>query len=44
MIHMMEIEAQVAAAGATIRILDMNVDTGTAQGRLTFGLFSAISQ
>lgn len=44
MIHMMEIEAQVAAAGATIRILDMNVDTGTPQGRLTFGLFSAISQ
>jgi len=44
MIHMMEIEAQVAASGATIRILDMNVDTATPQGRLTFGLFSAISQ
>lgn len=44
MIHMMEIEAAVAAAGASIRILDMNVDTATPQGRLTFNLFSSIAQ
>lgn len=44
MIHMLEIEATVAAAGATIRILDMNVDTSTASGRLTFNLFGSIAQ
>jgi len=44
MIHMLEIEAMVAAAGATIRILDMNVDTSTASGRLTFNLFGSIAQ
>lgn len=44
MIHMMEIEAAVAAAGATIKILDMSVDTSTPQGRLTFNLFSSIAQ
>lgn len=44
MVHMMEIEAAVAAAGASIRILDMNVDTSTPQGRLTFNLFGSIAQ
>lgn len=44
MIHMIEIEAAVAAAGASIQILDMNVDTSTPQGRLTFNLFSSIAQ
>jgi DNA invertase Pin-like site-specific DNA recombinase len=44
MIHMIEIEASVAAAGATIRILDMNVDTSTSNGRLTFNLFASIAQ
>ena len=44
MVHMIEIEAAVAAAGASIRILDMNVDTSTAQGRLTFNLFGSIAQ
>lgn len=44
MIHMIEIEATVAAAGASIRILDMAVDTNTPQGRLTFNLFSSIAQ
>jgi DNA invertase Pin-like site-specific DNA recombinase len=44
MMHMMQIEAQIADAGVTMRILDMNVDTSTPQGRLTFGLFSAIAQ
>jgi DNA invertase Pin-like site-specific DNA recombinase len=44
MIHMIEIEAAVSAAGASIQILDMNVDTSTPQGRLTFNLFSSIAQ
>jgi DNA invertase Pin-like site-specific DNA recombinase len=44
MIHMIEIEAAVAAAGASIRILDMSVDTSTPQGRLTFNLFGSIAQ
>lgn len=44
MIHMIEIEAQVAAAGASIRILDLAVDTSTPQGRLTFNLFGSIAQ
>jgi DNA invertase Pin-like site-specific DNA recombinase len=44
MVHMIEIEAAVASAGASIQILDMNVDTSTPQGRLTFNLFSSIAQ
>lgn len=44
MIHMLEIESTVAAAGASIQILDMAVDTSTPQGRLTFNLFGAIAQ
>lgn len=44
MIHMIEIEAAVAAAGASIRILDMALDTSTPNGRLTFNLFGAIAQ
>lgn len=44
MIHMIEIEAKVANAGATIRILDMAVDTSTPNGRLTFNLFASIAQ
>lgn len=44
MIHMIEIEAAVSAASASIRILDMNVDTSTPNGRLTFNLFGSIAQ
>lgn len=44
MIHMIEIEAAVTAAGASIRILDMNVDTSTPNGRLTLNLFGSIGQ
>jgi DNA invertase Pin-like site-specific DNA recombinase len=44
MIHMIAIEAAVAAAGASIQILDMAVDTSTPQGRLTFNLFGSIAQ
>lgn len=44
MIHMLEIEAAVAKAGASIQILDMNVDTSTPQGRLTLNLFGSIAQ
>lgn len=44
MVHMVEIEAAVAKAGATIQILDMNVDTSTPAGRLTFNMFASIAQ
>jgi DNA invertase Pin-like site-specific DNA recombinase len=44
MVHMVEIEAKVARAGATIRILDLAIDTATPSGRLTFNLFASIAQ
>jgi DNA invertase Pin-like site-specific DNA recombinase len=44
MVHMIEIEAKVARAGASIRILDLAVDTATPSGRLTFNLFASIAQ
>lgn len=44
MVHMVEIEARVARAGATIRILDLAIDTATPSGRLTFNLFASIAQ
>jgi DNA invertase Pin-like site-specific DNA recombinase len=44
MVHMVEIEARVARAGASIRILDLAVDTATPSGRLTFNLFASIAQ
>lgn len=44
MIHMIDIEEKVAKAGAAIHILDLNVDTSTPSGRLTFNLFGSIAQ
>lgn len=44
MVHMVEIEARVAEAGASIRILDLAIDTATSAGRLTFNLFASIAQ
>lgn len=44
MVHKVEIEAKVARAGATIRILDLAIDTATPSGRLTFNLFASIAQ
>lgn len=44
MVHMVEIESKVARAGATIRILDLSIDTATPSGRLTFNLFASIAQ
>lgn len=44
MIHMLEIEAIVKAAGATIHILDLNIDTSTANGRLSMNVFGSIAQ
>jgi DNA invertase Pin-like site-specific DNA recombinase len=43
-VHMVEIEATVARAGATIRILDLAIDTATPSGKLTLNLFGAIAQ
>lgn len=44
MVHMVEIEGKVAGAGASIRILDLAIDTATPAGRLTFNLFASIAQ
>jgi DNA invertase Pin-like site-specific DNA recombinase len=44
MVHMVDIEAKVAAAGASMRILDLAIDTATPAGRLTFNLFASIAQ
>lgn len=44
MVHMVEIEAKVARSGASIRILDLAIDTATPAGRLTFNLFASIAQ
>lgn len=44
MVHMIEIEAKMASAGASIRILDLAIDTATPAGRLTFNLFASIAQ
>jgi DNA invertase Pin-like site-specific DNA recombinase len=44
MTNMIEIESKVAAVGATIRILDLSIDTATSPGRLTFNLFASIAQ
>jgi len=44
MIHMVEIESRITAAGATMRILDLAIDTATPSGRLTFNLFASIAQ
>ncbi|MFJ1471059.1 recombinase family protein [Massilia orientalis] len=44
MVHMVEIEERVSRAGATIRILDLAIDTATSAGRLTFNLFASIAQ
>jgi DNA invertase Pin-like site-specific DNA recombinase len=41
---MVEIVSKVARAGATIRILDLAIDTATPSGRLTFNLFASIAQ
>ena len=42
MVHMVEIKAKVARAGATIRILDLAIDKATPSGRLTFNLSASI--
>lgn len=44
MVHMVEIEARVSSVGASIRILDLAIDTATPAGRLTFNLFASIAQ
>lgn len=44
MAHLIQIEAAIATVGATMRILDLAVDTSTPNGRLTFNLFASIAQ
>jgi len=42
--HLLEIQAQVQAKGASLNILDLQVDTATPQGRLQLTLLGAIAQ
>jgi DNA invertase Pin-like site-specific DNA recombinase len=44
MAHLMKIVGQLEAKGVHLRILDMQVDTGTPQGRLTLNMFGSIAQ
>ncbi len=38
------IDAAVKAKGASLRVLDLSLDTGSASGRLTLNLFASIAQ
>lgn len=42
--HLLEIQDQVQARGASLNILDLQVDTATPQGRLQLTLLGAIAQ
>ena len=42
--NLLEIVQSIEAKGATLRILDLNLDTATATGRLMLTMFGAIAQ
>ena len=42
--HMIEIVDQVKAKGASLRVLGMNLDTGTATGRLMLQVLTAVAE
>lgn len=42
--NLVGITEQIAKAGATLKILGMNLDTGNAQGRLMLNVFGSIAQ
>lgn len=42
--HLIEITRQVEAKGAQLRILAMNIDTGTANGRLMLNLLASVAE
>lgn len=42
--HLVELLAEVEKKGASLRILDMGIDTGTPNGRLMLNLLGSIAQ
>ena len=42
--HLLEIVTGLEAEGKNIKILDMNIDTSNAQGKLVFSIFGAIAE
>jgi DNA invertase Pin-like site-specific DNA recombinase len=42
--HLVEITARLEAKGASLRVLDQQIDTGTPTGRLMFNMLGAIAQ
>ncbi|WP_454656830.1 recombinase family protein [Bosea beijingensis] len=44
MAHLMELLKMIEAKGATLRILAMNLDTGTANGRLMLNVLGSVAQ
>lgn len=42
--HLVQVTDQVKAKGASLRILDLNIDTGTATGELMLNVVGAIAQ
>lgn len=42
--HLCDIEAQVQAKGASLRILDMNLDSSTSTGRLVMNVLGSVAQ
>jgi DNA invertase Pin-like site-specific DNA recombinase len=42
--HMMEVLAAIEAKGASLRILSMNIDTGTATGKLMLSILGSVAE
>ncbi len=42
--HLVEIAARIEAKGAALKILDMNLDTGTATGKLMFNVLGSVAE
>ena len=42
--HLLEIQAEIEDKGASLRILDMNIDTGTPNGRMMLTILGSVAQ
>lgn len=42
--HLLEIQAEIEDKGAALRILDMNIDTGTPNGRMMLTILGSVAQ
>jgi DNA invertase Pin-like site-specific DNA recombinase len=42
--HLLEIQAEIETKGASLRILDMNIDTGTPNGRMMLTILGSVAQ